>query len=589
MCGIVGIVTREEIDLTGDLLNVLEKLEYRGYDSSGVAYVNSDGVITAEKSVGKLVNLKKKIADIEFNGRVGIGHTRWATHGRPCEENAHPILSRSVAVVHNGIIENYKELKFDLEKNGYVFQSDTDTEVIAHMLQKGVDAGLTSQESLFQMLKLIRGSFAIAAMFAQDARKIFAARNKSPVAIGFGQDRMIIGSDALSLCELSDEVVYLEDGDCAEVTCDKVTIFDKNLQIVDRERHKHHFDTASICKGGYNHFMLKEIVEQPNSIRNTILHNKIPADLFENISSVLILACGTSYYAGMVGKYWFERFLKIHTDVEIASEFRYRSPVINDNTLVIAISQSGETLDTLAAIEFIKSNHNCTTIAIVNVRNSAIARIADTVLYTEAGVEIGVASTKAFTAQLTILASIAFGNNDFLIKQLHNLPTICEEVLELSSSIEDVAESIHNNTSALYLGRCELYPVALEGALKLKEISYIHAEGLAAGEMKHGPIALIDEKIPIICLSPYGEMFEKTLSNINEAFARGKNIIVFTCADGQEFIPKELKCVVLPKIHSALTPILYSIPLQLLAYYTAVFRKTDVDRPRNLAKSVTVE
>ena len=535
-----------------------------------------------------MASLKEKLEKNPLYGTVGIGHTRWATHGKPTENNAHPMMSRDVAVVHNGIIENYKELKFLLESDGYVFESETDTEVVAHALQRELSKGLAPAEAFRAVVQMLEGTYALSVIFASLPDKIFVARRKNSLVIGFGK-LMSVASDASALSENCDEVIYLEDGDLAEISKNSAKLYDINGNSIQREKHKILKDDCVAEKGPYSHFMLKEIMDQPNVIRKTLLHNKFNYEILEGVQRILIVACGTSYYAGMVAKYWFEQFLKIPTDVEIASEFIYRSPVIVENTLAISISQSGETLDTIAAIDYIRNNSNCKTMAIVNVKNSATARASDIVFYTEAGTEMGVASTKAFTAQLTILASMAFCKNDFLLNELNQIPGLCEEILESSNEIKRIAANISSKNNAIYLGRGCLYPISLEGALKLKEISYIHAEGFAAGEMKHGPIALLDENVPVIFLAPHNELFEKISSNIQEAATRGKDIIVLTDSKGAEFLPENVIKILLPKVHSALAPILYAIPLQLLAYHTAVLRNTDVDRPRNLAKSVTVE
>ncbi|MDR2781175.1 MAG: glutamine--fructose-6-phosphate transaminase (isomerizing) [Holosporaceae bacterium] len=586
MCGIAGVVGKSNDDVVKKVIERLEKLEYRGYDSAGVAVV-SNGQIERLRAVGKLRNLKAKLEQNPLSGSVGIGHTRWATHGKPTENNAHPIVSENLAIVHNGIIENYKELKFELQKDGFIFETETDTEVIAHLLQREINRGLSSRKSFENVLKVIEGSYAIAAIFSSLPNTIIAARQKSPLAVGFG-DNMCVGSDVSSILPCS-EVVYLEDGEYVEITEDNALFFNKNFQQVKPKKQKISIDLENTDKGEYSHYMLKEIMEQSSTIRKTILHNKIDKNIFEGVSRILILACGTSHHAGMVAKYWFEKFLKIPTDVEIASEYRYRSPIIGENVLAIAITQSGETIDTLEATEYVRRYNNSKVVAIANVKNSAISRISDVTFYTEAGIEIGVASTKAFTAQLTILAELAFHNYDFLTREFQNLPTLCEETLDLQNEIKDLAKRICSASSAIYLGRGSLYPIAMEGALKLKEISYIHAEGFAAGEMKHGPIALIDDDTPVICLCPHNELFEKTSSNIQVALARGKNVIIFTDSDGSKFLPPETTKIVLPKIPEEFAPILYVIPLQLLAYYAASLRGTDVDKPRNLAKSVTVE
>lgn len=589
MCGIIGIVGKKGENVIPKIVAGLERLEYRGYDSAGVAVVSSDdknqGKICRVRAAGKLVNLKEKLQTANLQGHVGIGHTRWATHGKPTEANAHPMMSKDVALIHNGIIENFKELRFSLESEGYVFESETDTEVIAHLLQRELSKGFSPREAIRNATKQLEGSYAIAVIFSALPNTIIAVRHNSSLAVGFGEN-FCVGSDSGSLSSMCDEVAFLEDGDSVEISENGAIFFDKNFERVERQHVKIE-KTGMVNKDGYPHYMLKEIMDQPTAIRNTIVRNVIDPSVLDGVSRILIIACGTSFYAGMVAKYWFETFLKIPTDVEIASEFRYRNPVILNNTLMISISQSGETIDTLSAIEYVRSNSSCKTMAIVNVKNSATARASDIVLYTEAGVEMCVASTKAFTAQLTVLAGIAFCKNEFMLQQLHNIPTLCESVLNLSERMKEIAEKIYKSSNAIYLGRGSLYPIALEGALKLKEISYIHAEGFAAGEMKHGPIALIDENVPVIFLCPRNELFEKTVSNIQESMARGKNVFVVT--DAVDEINRDITAIMMPNVQSALTPIVYSIPLQLLAYHTAVLRGTDVDRPRNLAKSVTVE
>lgn len=588
MCGIVGTISKNDNDVVSDLLDGLEKLEYRGYDSAGIALVDN-GDIKRCRTVGKLKNLKDKLKISPISGVIGIGHTRWATHGKATLENAHPMVTKDVALVHNGIIENYKELKADLEQDGYSFTSQTDTEVVAVYLQRELDDGLTPREAFRKMLKTVKGTYAFLAIFKTRPDMLFCAKNKSPLAVGFGKD-ICVGSDASSISANCTEIVYLNDGDYAEITKDGAKFFDNDFSQTDKITQKVTDDLINSGKGEYSHYMIKEIMEQPSAIRKTLLRNEIPVNFLDHASRILILACGTSYHAGLVGKYWFEKYLKLPTYVEIASEYRYRSPVIEDNTLVLVITQSGETIDTLEAMEYVrKNNSTCKLAAITNVANSAISRSADFVFHTEAGVEIGVASTKAFTAQLTVLAKLAFGKNPELLKQLQNLPQACENSLLLKPEIDLIAEDIKDRANAIYLGRDNLYPIALEGALKLKEISYIHAEGFAAGEMKHGPIALIDDVVPVICLCPSGDIFDKMFSNIQVARARGKNMIVFTDLIGSESFDKSVKKVILPSINQELYPILYSIPLQLLAYTVTVLKGEDVDKPRNLAKSVTVE
>ncbi|MDR0677938.1 MAG: glutamine--fructose-6-phosphate transaminase (isomerizing), partial [Holosporaceae bacterium] len=526
MCGIIGIIGKNNENIVNYIISGLEKLEYRGYDSAGIAVVY-DGRIEKLRAVGKLQNLKTKLENNPIFGNIGIGHTRWATHGKPTEKNAHPITSEGVAVVHNGIIENYKELKFELQNDGFIFETETDTEVIAHLLQREINNRLSPRKAFPKILKLLEGNYAIAAIFSSFPDTIMAARRRSPLAIGFGK-YICIGSDVNSIATFCQDVVYLEDEEWVEIVNDRASFFDKNFNPRKPVKVKISDDLINTEKGEYTHYMLKEILEQPSAIRRTILYNRMNGEIFHNVSRILILACGTSYYAGMVAKYWFEKFLKIPTDVEIASEYRYRSPIIGSNTLAIAITQSGETIDTLEALEYVRKNSNSKVAAIANVKNSAISRVSDFIFYTEAGLEVGVASTKTFTAQLAILASMAFSNHEFLMREFQNLPAICEEVLDLGEEIKHLAQKIYTVNSAIYLGRGSLYPISLEGALKLKEISYIHAEGFAAGEMKHGPLALIDDNIPIICLCPHNELFEKTASNIQVALARGKNIIIFT-------------------------------------------------------------
>lgn len=588
MCGIVGIIKGDGSDVVSDVLEGLEKLEYRGYDSAGIALINN-GEIMRCRAVGKLQNLKDKLKINPIAGAIGIGHTRWATHGKATEENAHPMMTKDVALVHNGIIENYKELKAELEAKGYLFTSQTDTEVVAVYLQMELDSGLTPREAFRKMLKTVKGTYAFLALFKAQPNMIFCAKNKSPMALGFGEN-VCIGSDASSISVNCSEISYLDDEEYAEVTKNEVRIFDSNFNFIEKTRQKVTDDIINSGKGGYSHYMIKEIMEQPSAIRKTLIRNEIPEDFLEHTSRILILACGTSYHAGLVGKYWFEKYLKLPTHVEIASEYRYRSPIIEDNTLVLVITQSGETIDTLEAMEYVrKHNNTCKLAAITNVANSAISRSADFVFHTEAGVEIGVASTKAFTAQLTVLAKLAFRKNSDLLDHLQNLPQAAEDSLLLKSEIDCIADEIKDRANAIYIGRDNLYPIALEGALKLKEISYIHAEGFAAGEMKHGPIALIDDIVPVICLCPSGDMFDKMFSNIQIARARGKNIIVFTDSIGAASFDESVRKVILPSINQELYPILYSIPLQLLAYAVTILKGEDVDKPRNLAKSVTVE
>lgn len=585
MCGIVGVIS--ESNVVTDLLAGLEKLEYRGYDSAGIVTI-CEGNFHRVRAVGKLKNLRDKLQQIDVPGIIGIGHTRWATHGKPTENNAHPMATKDVALVHNGIIENYKELKFGLQKDHYDFKSDTDTEVAAQFLQRELDNGATPREAFRRLLKTVEGAYAFAVIFLSQPDTIFVARMKSPLTVGFG-NHMSVGSDVSSIADWSSEIVYLNDGEYAEVSLHNALFFDENFKVISKEKSPVSDDMVNSGKGNYPHFMLKEIMEQPNAIRKTILHNQISENFLDGVDHILVLACGTSYHAGLVAKYWFERYLKIHTNVEIASEYRYRNPVMLPGTLVIAITQSGETIDTLEAVEFARKSGNCRVAAISNVKRSAISRISDVTLYTEAGVEVGVASTKAFTAQLILLSRIAFCKNQFIAQEAQDLPLICETTLELAPQLMELAEQIKDAKNVIFLGRDILYPIALEGALKLKETSYIPAEGFAAGEMKHGPIALIDDSVPVVCICPYNDLFDKMVSNVQVAYTRGRNITVLTDNKGAEAMPNDVKRIILPHVFSEYSPIVYVLPMQLLAYYTAVARGADVDKPRNLAKSVTVE
>ena len=588
MCGIVGVVSHKNV--VDRLITGLEKLEYRGYDSAGIAVINQDGQIQRVRAVGKLKQLKQKLESIEIFGYIGIGHTRWATHGKPTENNAHPIMTKNIALVHNGIVENYTELKFNLQKDGYVFGSDTDTEVIAQLLQKQIDGNVKPREAFRIMLETIVGSYALATVFNTESDTLFIAKNRSPLIIGIGNDGDIyIGSDVTSVANYCSEAIYMDDGEYAEIKHGDIQLFDQKYNKIEKPRAKISDDMINNGKGMFDHYMMKEIMEQSTAIRNTLLYNNVANNIFDGVSNILILACGSSYHAGLVARYWFEKFLKIPTSVEIASEYRYRSPVILNNTLLIGITQSGETIDTLEAMEYVRRNSNCKVMSISNIKNSAIPRMSDIVLYTEAGVEVGVASTKAFTAQLSLLAKMAFSPNDFICQKLQDVPMICENVFLMSDDIKKIAHNCSQTNGVIFLGRDSLYPIALEGALKVKETSYINAEGFAAGEMKHGPIAMIDDSIPVICLCPHNSVFDKMLSNVQTAYARGKNIIVLTDKTGADFMPSEINKIIMPDVTEECAPIIYTIPLQLFAYYLAVEKGTDVDKPRNLAKSVTVE
>lgn len=608
MCGIVGIISNRQV--TPLLIDGLKRLEYRGYDSAGVATL-VDGKIERRRAKGKIVNLEKKIAETPLPGTIGIGHTRWATHGVPNETNAHPHATKYVAVVHNGIIENYRELRDELKELGHVFESETDTEVVVHLISQKIEEGLDPQTAVAQSLKRLNGAFALAIIFAGREDILIGARKGAPLAVGFGDGEMFLGSDALALASLTQKIMYLEDGDWVVLTHTSATVYDENDNEVSRPVEQSSTSGAMIGKGGYRHFMLKEIYEQPqvigdtlntmiNQDMDTITLPNVPFDL-KDMTRLTIVACGTSYYAGMVGKYWIESIARVPVDIDVASEFRYRRPVMEKGGVALFISQSGETADTLAALRYCKEQGQ-KIVSIVNVSASTMARESDCVLKTLAGPEIGVASTKAFTTQLTLLAcfAIALGRakgalsrseESRLSRALVEVPSRAAEVLNNDQAIEKIAQNLMVPAhDVLYLGRGSSYPIALEGALKLKEISYIHAEGYAAGEMKHGPIALIDEGVPVVVVAPTDELFDKTISNMQEVLARGGKVVFFGDKDGVGTVKdRSAAAIVLPTVDSFVAPILYAIPVQLLAYHTAVAKGTDVDQPRNLAKSVTVE
>ena len=608
MCGIVGIISNRQV--TPLLIDGLKRLEYRGYDSAGVATL-VDGKIERRRAKGKIVNLEKKIAENPLTGTIGIGHTRWATHGVPNEANAHPHATKHVAVVHNGIIENYRELRDELKELGHVFESETDTEVVVHLISQKIEEGLSAEEAVKQSLKRLKGAFALAIVFAGRNDIIIGARKGSPLAVGFGEGEMFLGSDALALAPLTQKIMYLEDGDWVVLTHSSATVYDENGGEVKRPVVQSAASGAMIGKGGYRHFMLKEIYEQPqvigdtlntmiNQDMDTITLPNVPFDLKE-MTRLTIVACGTSYYAGLVGKYWIESIARVPVDIDVASEFRYRRPVMEKGGVALFISQSGETADTLAALRYCKEQGQ-KIVSIVNVPTSTMARESNCVLKTLAGPEIGVASTKAFTTQLTLLAcfAIALGRakgalsrseESRLSRALVEVPSRAAEVLNNDQAIEKIAQNLMVPAhDVLYLGRGSSYPIALEGALKLKEISYIHAEGYAAGEMKHGPIALIDEGVPVVVVAPTDELFDKTISNMQEVLARGGKVVFFGDKDGVGTVKdRSAAAIVLPTVDPFVAPILYAIPVQLLAYHTAVAKGTDVDQPRNLAKSVTVE
>lgn len=606
MCGIVGIIGKQ--NAAEILLEGLQRLEYRGYDSAGIATVN--GHITRRRAEGKLKNLAKALAEKPLSGRVGIGHTRWATHGAPNETNAHPHATDEVAVVHNGIIENFQELRDELAAEGYSFKTETDTEVIPLLITHELKAGKTPEQAVSTTLAKLEGAFGLGIIFAQHPDRLIAARRGSPLAIGYGDGEMYMGSDAIALAPLTQRVAYLEDGDWAVLTCDGATIYDAQGNEAKRPIRITNLTGAAVGKGDFRHYMLKEIHEQPSVIGETlrVFYNpghesitlpELPFDLAA-LSKITIVACGTSYYAGVIAKYWIEKHARVAVELDIASEFRYRDPVWVDGGLTICISQSGETADTLAALRMAKE-HGQHTLCIVNVPQSSMVMEADAALFTYAGPEIGVASTKAFTTQLTTLAcfAIALGrakgcisaaNVAKLSHALAEVPAMVMEVLQHEQDYADLAPSLQHAHDVLYLGRGTNFALAMEGALKLKEISYIHAEGYAAGELKHGPIALIDEAVPVIVIAPHDEWFEKTASNVQEVMARGGRVIAFTDADGEARLKRtHAEVITLPRINPFVSPILYAIPVQLLAYHVAVLKGTDVDQPRNLAKSVTVE
>jgi glucosamine--fructose-6-phosphate aminotransferase (isomerizing) len=607
MCGIVGIVGREQVAPL--LIDGLKRLEYRGYDSAGIATL-VDGRIERRRAEGKIAQLEARIAAEPVAGRIGIGHTRWATHGLPIERNAHPIATPRVAVVHNGIIENFQELKTELTGLGYRFETQTDTEAVAILVTRYLDEGLAPRAAVAKALPRLDGAFALVMLFAGEPDLLICARRGSPLAVGFGDGEMFVGSDALALAPLTRRLVYLEEGDWAAVTSAGVSIFDAANQPVERPVRETALSGAMIGKGNHRHFMKKEIFEQPTVMGDTLLSLFNPAtrsvhlpDMpfdFAKVSRISIIACGTSYHAALVAKYWLEQIARIGVEVDIASEFRYRTPEMPPGGLAMFISQSGETADTLAALRYARAQGQHI-IGVVNQPESSIAREADVVLETHAGPEIGVASTKAFTTQLVVLACFtialarARGKIDAareatLSQALTEVPARAGEVLNHDARIRAIAQDIAEARDVLYLGRGTAYPLALEGALKLKEISYIHAEGYAAGEMKHGPIALIDDRVPIVVLAPRDDLFEKTLSNVQEVLARGGRVVMVSDREGLARLEGSLAYTIeVPACDPFVAPLLYAMPVQLLAYHTAVLKGTDVDQPRNLAKSVTVE
>jgi glucosamine--fructose-6-phosphate aminotransferase (isomerizing) len=608
MCGIVGILGREPV--ADQLVDALKRLEYRGYDSAGVATLEG-GHLTRRRAEGKLKNLARRLQEEPLAGTAGIGHTRWATHGRPNEVNAHPHATDKVAVVHNGIIENFRELRQELESRGVRFSTETDTEVVAHLVTDEMRRGRSPAEAVSVALQRLRGAFALAFLFEGEEDLLIGARKGSPLAIGYGEGEMYLGSDAIALAPFTDSVSYLEDGDWVLLRRDAVEVHDAAGRAVKRPVLKSTASALLIDKGNHRHFMAKEIHEQPEVVGHTLAHyldmsaekvalpGTLPFD-FRKVERMSLSACGTAYYAGLVAKYWFERFARLPVEIDVASEFRYREAPLGAGDLAVFVSQSGETADTLATLRYAKE-HKLHVLSVVNVASSTIARESDVVMPTLAGPEIGVASTKAFTCQLAVLACLAIAagrargilsetDEHKLVRALIEVPRLMAEALALEPAIEHLARDIAKSRDVLYLGRGTSYPLALEGALKLKEISYIHAEGYAAGELKHGPIALIDETMPVIVIAPHDRVFEKTVSNMQEVAARGGRIVLVTDPQGAaEASVTPLATLTLPDMPATVTPLVYAIPVQLLAYHTAVVMGTDVDQPRNLAKSVTVE
>ena len=607
MCGIVGVLGKHEA--APILVEALKRLEYRGYDSAGIATVN-DGVLDRRRAVGKLVNLSDLLVHEPLTGKAGIGHTRWATHGAPSVTNAHPHQAGKVAVVHNGIIENFRELRSELAKAGVQFVTETDTETVALLAEQYMRNGDSPTDAVFKTLDRLQGAFALAFLFEGQDDLIIAARKGSPLAIGHGDGEMYVGSDAIALSPLTDRITYLEEGDRAVVTRSSLQIYDLNGASVERDIQEIQIASARIDKAGHKHFMAKEISEQPHVIAEALGHYlpagggsvelPDPSIDFSKIQRMTMVGCGTAYYACLTAKYWFEQLARLPVEVDIASEFRYREPPVTDGTLALFVSQSGETADTLAALRYVSGKAD-KIVSVVNVPQSSIARKSDLVLPIHAGVEIGVASTKAFTCQLTVLLMLALKaaadrgtlSADELadhVAALRGLPAVLGSALDESENIRRAAQQLSEARDVLFLGRGPMYPLALEGALKLKEISYIHAEAYASGELKHGPIALIDKHMPVVVMAPCDALFDKTVSNMQEVMARKGQVVLISDSDGiAEASDGVWLSIKMPKIAPALTPILYAIPAQLLAYHTAVAKGTDVDQPRNLAKSVTVE
>ena len=610
MCGIVGAVA--ERNVVEILLEGLKRLEYRGYDSAGVALLQGDGTLTRIRRTGKVQELADAVAEGEALGTTGIAHTRWATHGGVTEANAHPHFSTErVAVVHNGIIENYVNLKAQLKEQGYTFTSDTDTETIAHTVHEELKSGKTLLDAVQSAVKTFHGAYGTVIMDKEDPSRVVVARSGSPLVIGLGLGENFIASDQMALLPVTRRFIFLEEGDVAEITRRDVKIFDKEGNAVEREVIESNIEHDAGDKAGYRHYMLKEIHEQPTVVRNALKdridENGLTADvfgqgadeIFKKVQHVQIIACGTSYHAGMTARYWLEQYANVSCNVEIASEFRYRKSVVHPNSLLITISQSGETADTLAALRLAKELGYMSSLTICNVQGSSLVRESDLAFMTRAGAEIGVASTKAFTTQLTafLMLTLALGKENCMtdadskaiVSALHSLPAKLEETLAITGGIEDLAEEFADKNHSLFLGRGDQYPIAMEGALKLKEISYIHAEAYASGELKHGPLALIDDEMPVIVVAPNNELLEKLKSNVEEVRARGGIMYVFADKDAAFEGDETMRVIDVPHCEAPIAPIIYTLPLQLLSYYVALIKGTDVDQPRNLAKSVTVE
>ncbi|WP_439328176.1 glutamine--fructose-6-phosphate transaminase (isomerizing) [Lonepinella sp. BR2357] len=610
MCGIVGAVAQR--DVAEILVDGLHRLEYRGYDSAGVAVLSADKNMQIARRVGKVKSLEDAVNAKPLVGGTGIAHTRWATHGEPSETNAHPHRSGHIAVVHNGIIENYLELKAQLQDRGYAFQSQTDTEVIAHLVEWEFRTAKTLLEAVQKAVVQLRGAYGTVVMNEQDPERLIVARSGSPLVIGYGVGENFLASDPLALLSVTRRFAYLEEGDVAEITRRTVSIFNRAGEPVEREIHEGNFEADAADKGPYRHYMQKEIFEQPVAIINTLdgrikdgkvdIQSIAPnaVDILSQVQHVQIVACGTSYNAGMVARYWFESIAGVSCDVEIASEFRYRKFVTRPNSLLITLSQSGETADTLAALRLAKESGYMAAMTVCNVASSSLVRESDFAFMTKAGVEIGVASTKAFTTQLTclLLLNVAMGRlngqvseeqEHHIVQALQRLPAQIESALVFDKQIEKLSEDFADKQHTLFLGRGEYYPIAMESALKLKEISYIHAEAYAAGELKHGPLALIDSEMPVVVVAPENDLLEKVKSNIEEVRARGGQLYVFADHDAGFEEASGFKTIVLPKVDEVTAPIFYTVPLQLLSYHIAIIKGTDVDQPRNLAKAVTVE